>query len=583
MFGLNFISFFSFLLTVYFIFLIFFRKDFGLDKNNLFLILLIYSYFSIATFILNFTFLNEGYKVSYFILFLIYIFLNFFLFFYYFENYFKKGIIKVLYPVIIFLFTTIVYIFLPVFVQTDSPMKISFVEKFFCDLKNFGIYFSILWAILLFFSFFQKRLFFLFLSLVNFLFFIFIFLDSLEKFSLDKIIILNFSLVLLLSPIFLVLDFFKIKNRKLFLDYDPQDVLNNFNFGIVIVKPDGRVHTNRYLSEIFELESTTPEKWFYDNKDILLKIEDNNFLNEDFIVGKNTYNFIIEKIKKTDLLNRFELYIIFNYNNVKILEKLSKEYTNFVFNTLTDRIYQYNIQNQYKRMYDFLKGFAHNSFSMISVIKTGFDYILDNIDDFEKFVYTTKKNVSLKDYFINRINLMQKTLNLTIVGLQKLMESFKILNNKIKYEYDEGKSNFSINDFIDQEIFFYITNTEYKYTINIEKKLEENLRDVVFEYRVLSTIFHNILKFVINEMATVHIKRIIVQTYERSGKIIIRVESSAKDFQKDKMDEILNRSSYIADDRYASLINAYLLIKSSGSKLRMVDSDFLIFEIELNE
>lgn len=578
MFGLNFISFFSFLLNVYFVFFIFFRKDIGLDKNNLFLILLIYSYFSIATFILNFTFLNEGYKVSYFILFLIYIFLNFFLFFYYFENYFKKGIIKVLYPVIIFLFTTIVYIFLPVFIQVGSPMKISFVEKFFYDLKNFCIYFSILWSILLLFSFFQKRLFFLFLSLVNFLFFIFIFFDISHKF-----IILNFSLLFVLSPIFLILDFFKIKNRKLFLDYNPQDVLNTFNFGIVVVKPDGRVHTNRYLSEIFEFESTTPEKWFYDNKDILLKLEDNNFFIKEFIVGKNTYNFIIEKIKKTDLLNRFELYVIFNYNNVKILEKLSKEYTNFVFNTLTDRIYHYNIQNQYKRMYDFLKGFAHNSFSMISVIKAGFDYILDNIDDFEKFVHTSKKNVSLKDYFIDKINLMQKTLNLTIVGLQKLMESFKILNNKIKYEYDAGKSNFSINDFVDQEIFFYITNTEYKYTINIEKKLEESLRDVVFEYRVLSTIFHNILKFVINEMATVHIKRIIVQTYEKDGKIIIRVESSAKDFQKDKIDEILNRSSYIADDRYVSLINAYLLIKSSGSNLRMVDSDFLIFEIELNE
>lgn len=577
MYILNIFSLFSFLLSVFFAFFIFFRKDIGFDKNNILLFLGIFSFISLTIFILNLTFFGQGFKVTYSLFFLFFLYYNYFLFFYYFEKNMKNFEIKIFYPVFVFLVSSFIYILSPIFLDITCTEKVFFIDKFFNELEYFSLFIFPFYIIMLLFSIFKKRIFFVLLSVIHIIFYIFL---SFEIFNF--LIPSLLYLIFFFTPIFIFFDFFYSKKLNIIKTFDSEIIINNFDFGIVTIDSKERLDCNSFFRQLLLNEETTLEKWFDQNRGLLKELEYDNFFNKEFIIGKREYNLIVEKRKVRAGFNTFEILILFNYTNVKILEKMSKEYTNFVFNSLLDRIYQFNIQNQYKKMYDFLKGFAHNSFSMISVIRAGFDYILDNIDELDKYVHT-KKQVQLKSVFEEKINLLQKTLNLTDVGVAKLMESFKILNNKIKYEYEEGKTNFSLNDFIKQELFFYITNTEYKYTINIESKLNENLRDIVFEYRVLSTIFHNILNFIISEMSTTHIKRILVETYENDGRIVLRIESTAKKFDKDKIDDILKKSIYVSDERYASFINAYLMVRSTESILKRVDSEYLIFELILNE
>ncbi len=577
MYVLNIFSLFSFLLSIFFSFVVFFRKDIGSEKNNLLLFLSTFSFVSLTTFILNLTFFGQRFKVTYSLFFLFFLFYNYFLFFFYFEKNIKNVGIRIFYPIFTFIVAAFVYILSPVFLDITCPEKIFFVDKFLNELEYFSFFIFPFYTIILLFAIFQKRIFFVFIALIHIVFYILLTFGILNFLSL-----IFLYMILFLTPVFVFFDFFQLKQLNLIKTFDSDVIINNFDFGIVTLDSKGKLDCNIFFRQLLLNEETTLEKWFEQNKGLLEELEYDSFFNREFLIGKREYNLIIEKRRVRSGFTNFEMFILFNYTNVKILEKMSKEYTNFVFNSLLDRIYQFNIQNQYKKMYDFLKGFAHNSFSMISVIRAGFDYILDNIDELDKYIHT-KKQIQLKSVFEEKINLLQKTLNLTDVGVAKLMESFKILNNKIKYEYEEGKTNFSLNDFVKQELFFYITNTEYKYTINIESKLNENLRDIVFEYRVLSTIFHNILNFVISEMSTTHIKRILVETYEDDGRIILRIESTAKNFDKEKIDDILKKSIYVSDERYASFINAYLMIRSTGSILKRVDSEYLIFEIILNE
>ncbi|HAV91795.1 TPA: hypothetical protein DCW38_01260, partial [candidate division WOR-3 bacterium] len=145
-------------------------------------------------------------------------------------------------------------------------------------------------------------------------------------------------------------------------------------------------------------------------------------------------------------------------------------------------------------------------------------------------------------------------------------------------------THFNINSLVEQELFFYIINTQYKYTINIETKLNEKLRDILFNYKILSTIFHNILGFIINEMSTSHIKRIIVETYENNdNKIVIRIEGSVEDYEHRKIDDILYSSMYVTEDKYAPLINAFLIAKSTSSQLKRIEGKNLILEFVINE
>ncbi len=577
MYVINIFSLFSFLLSLFFAFYIFFRKDIGFEKNNLLIFFGIFSYISVGIFLINLTFYGQSFKVTYSLIFLFFLFYNYFIFFYYFENYIKSVGVRIIYPLVAFIISSFVYTLSPVFFDVTCPEKLFFVDKFLSEISHFSIFIFPFYILILIFSIFQKRLFFFFISLIHTIFYLSFFIASTNILSL----ILLF-LTMLATPIFIFFDFFNSRRYKIIRNFDPDLIIENLNFGIVTIDQKGKLNCNNFFRQLLLNEETTLEKWFDQNKGILKELEYDNFFNREFLIGKREYNLILEKRKIKSGFSTLDIYVIFNYTNVKILEKMSKEYTNFVFNSLLDRIYQFNIQNQYKKMYDFLKGFAHNSFSMISVIRAGFDYILDNIDELDKYVHT-KKQVQLKNVFEEKINLLQKTLNLTDVGVAKLMEAFKILNNKIKYEYEEGKTNFSLNDFVKQELFFYITNTEYKYTINIESKLNESLRDVVFEYRVLSTIFHNILSFMISEMSTTHIKRILIETYEKDGGIVLRIESTAKTFDKDKIDDIIKKSIYVSDQRYASFINAYLMVRSTGSVLKRIDSEYLIFEIFLNE
>jgi len=387
----------------------------------------------------------------------------------------------------------------------------------------------------------------------------------------------------ILLPLIIFLDFMKTNRHPIILQYNPDELLNEMPFGIIVPHERG-VYFNSSIRKMLEDENVIPNEWFQSNIDKLKILENDYFIETNLEIAEQTFHFSIMKKVHKKYLKRTDVYILFNYTNIKVIEKMSKDYTNFVVTSLMDKIYQYNIQVQYNKMFEFLKGFAHNSFSMLSVIKAGFEYILDAIENIETNLYTAKSLNKAKEDIGSSLNTIQKTLALTNTGLVKLQEAFKILNNKIRYESIPDLTIFNINDLIEQELFFYVLNTQYKYTINIEKKLNENLRDIEFNYKILSSVFNNILLFIINELSTSHIKHILVKTFVLDdGSICIRIEGSTEDYDSRKIDEILSKSLYTDNEKYADLINAFLMVKSTGSILRRIDDKTLIFEIIINE
>ncbi|PIP12969.1 MAG: hypothetical protein COX48_05665 [bacterium (Candidatus Stahlbacteria) CG23_combo_of_CG06-09_8_20_14_all_34_7] len=583
MYQINYILIFGAILSLFFSSYIFFRKDIDFRKISVVQILLIIFLTELSFFIVTETIGYDRGKLWFFVFMSLFIFSQYFMFFYFFESYYKNNYIKILYPLFIFILT--IFIFL---------LFIGRVETMYDNLKftlSSGINFAIInciivslifiWIVLIILSIIMRRWFFTLLGIL----FLLNYISSI--YVPTHLRLLTFTLhsaVIIFSPFAIIADFLMHNKYPFYQQYDSESIINAFPFGILLVLKNDKISVNKFLMTLLSNEIVSPNIWFREHKKELYSLNYDSFSSLELSIGRREYHLYIERIKVTNMLYKTDLFIIFNYTNIQVLEKMSKEYTNFVVTSLMDKIYQYNVQIQYNQMFEFLRGFAHNAFSMISVIKAGFEYLIDGIESFETILFTTKNMTKMKEHLIEKFNLMEKTLNLTDVGVAKLMDSFRILNNKIRFEFLEESTNFNINSFIEQELFFYITNTQYKYTINIETRLNEKLRDIFFNYKILSTIFHNILRFIINEMTSSHIKKIIIETYEnKENEVVLRIEGSVEDFENRKIDDILYSSVYITDTKYASLINAFLMTKSTGSRLKRIDSKNLVFEFIINE
>lgn len=583
MYQINYILVFGAVFSLFFGSYVLLRKDIDFRKLSvvqlLFAVFLTELFFFIVTETLGF----ERSKDWFYVFSTLFLFTQYFLFFYFFENLFKNIYIKVLYPLFIFIFTIFIFLlFFGNFEAMYEQILSSFESSHSLSVMNvMTASLMAIWGILAILSLITKRFYFLSLSILFELTYI---LSIFAPARLSPFTVAFHLILIIYAPIAILLDFMRFNKYSVYRQFDSDAVINSFPFGVMIINRNDRVSANRFLMTLFNNESVAPNVWFKEHKKSLSALDYDSFTSMELNVGLREYHLYVQRVRLSNQFNKTDMYVIFNYTNIQVLEKMSKEYTNFVVTSLMDKIYQYNVQIQYNQMFEFLRGFAHNSFSMISVIKAGFEYLIDGVDSFETTLFTTKNMAKMKEQLVEKFNLMEKTLNLTNVGVAKLMDSFRILNNKIRYEFMSEATNFSVNSLVEQELFFYITNTQYKYTINIETKLNDKLREIMFSYKVLSTIFHNILGFVINEMATSHIKRIIIETYENNdNKMVLRIEGSAEDYDSRKIDDILLSSIYVTDDKYAPLINAFLMAKSTGSNLRRIDSKDLVFEFVINE
>ncbi|MGE3062771.1 MAG: hypothetical protein AB7T10_03975 [bacterium] len=560
-----------------------YRKDIDSRKLSVIQLLIVVFLTELIFFIVTETLGFDRSKIWFYVFATLFIYSQYFIFFYFFESLFKNIYVKVLYPLFVFILTIIIFL---LFSGSFEAMYENLTNNFSSEynitaINNITFSLVILWAILTVLSLIMKRYYFLVLGI---LFESTYLLSMFAPAGINQLTIAFHALVILFSPIGILLDFIKFNKYSLYRQYDADSVLNSFPFGVLIIHHNDRVSANKFLMTIFNNESATPHVWYKEHKQLLQALEYESFSSIEMNIGRREYHLYIQRIKLSNQFHKTDMFVIFNYTNIQVLEKMSKEYTNFVVTSLMDKIYQYNVQIQYNQMFEFLRGFAHNSFSMISVIKAGFEYLIDGVDSFETILFTTKNMAKMKEQLVEKFNLMEKTLNLTNVGVAKLMDSFKILNSKIRFEFLTEATNFNVNSLIEQELFFYITNTQYKYSINIETKLNDKIREILFNYKILSTIFHNVLGFIINEMTTSHIKRIIIETYENNdNKIVLRMEGSVEDYEHRKIDDILYSSMYVTDDKYAPLINAFLMAKSTGSSLKRIDSKNLIFEFVINE
>ncbi|MDD3803878.1 MAG: hypothetical protein PHW02_05800 [bacterium] len=560
-----------------------FRKDLDFRKISVIQILIVVFLTELFFFVVSETLGFERNKIWFYVFATLFIYSQYFLFFYFFERLFKNIYIKVLYPLFVFTFTILIFLlFIGSFEALHQKIINNYSAGYSISIMNIiTLSLVIIWAVLAVLSLIMKRYYFFCLA---FLFESAYLLSIFAPSSINQLTISIHALLIIYSPIGILLDFLSFNRYSFFRQYDADSVLNSFPFGVMIIHKNERVSANKFLMSIFNNESVAPRVWYKEHRQLLASLEYDSFTSCELSVGRREYHLYIQRVRLSNQFHKTDMFVIFNYTNIQVLEKMSKEYTNFVVTSLMDKIYQYNVQVQYNQMFEFLRGFAHNSFSMISVIKAGFEYLIDGVDSFETTLFTTKNMTKMKEQLVEKFNLMEKTLNLTNVGVAKLMDSFKILNNKIRFEFMTDATNFNVNSLVEQELFFYITNTQYKYSINIETKLNDKIREVLFNYKILSTIFHNLLGFIINEMATTHIKRIIIETYENNdNKIVLRIEGSVEDYEHRKIDDILYSSMYITDEKYASLINAFLMAKSTGSTIKRVDSQYLVFEFIINE
>ncbi|HAV92615.1 TPA: hypothetical protein DCW38_05480, partial [candidate division WOR-3 bacterium] len=434
MYEINYILIFGSILSIFLSAYIFFRRDIDSRKISVVLILVLVFLTEIIFFIVTETLGYERSRLWFYVFITLFIYAQYFLFFYFFESFFKNIYIKILYPLFIFIFT--IFLFL-LFIGSFEAMYNNIVFNFstesnLASINNITISLMFIWLLLTVMSFIMKRYYFAVLAIL------FMATNILSMFATANLLpatITLYAILILYSPFGIAADFLRHNKYSIYQQYDSDTVLNSFPFGVLLINRNGKITANKFLMTIFNNEATSPQVWFKEHKSALTSLEYDSFSSLEMNIGRREYHLYIQRIKINNYFHNPDLFVIFNYTNIQVLEKMSKEYTNFVVTSLMDKIYQYNVQIQYNQMFEFLRGFAHNSFSMISVIKAGFEYLIDGVDSFETILFTTKNMAKMKEQLVEKFNLMEKTLNLTNVGVAKLMDSFKILNNKIRFEF----------------------------------------------------------------------------------------------------------------------------------------------------
>ncbi|MDY6788223.1 MAG: hypothetical protein SVK54_08895 [candidate division WOR-3 bacterium] len=367
-------------------------------------------------------------------------------------------------------------------------------------------------------------------------------------------------------------------------DTSEVNVINNVDIAIAVLRSDSSFMLNAYLLRMLERDGTDPGKWVKSNYKRIIECPDNVFKKVRLLGNSKKYYYVWRQDTGT-FRNDNHTVFMFAADRYENLRKISFTYENYLEEKNRNNIVKFSDYERLNEYIKFIEGFSHNSFNLISVVTTGFQYMKSILNEFEIILFSSgsleDKRDDLKKVFYNTEN----TVEIAEKSERRLMNNMKKLRNKTKLESKDEPSVFQLNQFVEQEVFFYIDNIFLNSFINVEYDLMENDIDLHFEYAKLASVFHNLLKFIMSKTDS-RIKRHIITLkteYERLSYAKIILRTNINDFDKMTINGIFEESGFNASEFYSTLINAHILMKSCSGSINLLDEDSLGFEIIIYE
>ncbi len=553
------------------------RKDIVINKIPIVIILYISGLFAYIYMTMTF----NAYTCSKYVLVVLFLMItnlfNHYFLYYIFHNEIKNTFKRIILTVIIIITTIIFSIRIITQINVTSLAYINIYQLL--RIPQFHIMIIILLLLTLIIILIKQRYYLIPISFIGIFFSIAILLN------LNPMIINIFYIVYFIYlPVGCYKDFINKYNCKDFNVLYNINAVRNMAFGVMLINREYDSSCNRFVSNLLKRENVNFEKWVKKNINKFDRIECNVFKKIEIEIGKNSYYFFILKQKINKHNNGEYLLFIYDTTRTEILERMSERYNDFLSNETAKKIYNYNYQHMLEDNRYFLRGFSHNSFNLISIITTGMQYLKETMNELETLIFSSgslnKKRDKINILYYN----LENTLQLTDSGVSKIQESFKKLSNRIILALSEGKSVFSLNEGVKQEIFFYIQNTMHQFSINTDIKLTENDEDVSLDYNAFATIMHDIFKFMLDEIYEE--KNPVFHIMTENNQLInpsIILSIKIQEFDKIKIDNIINHSVFNLEKHYAPLINAFLLSKTHGMQFERIEDGYLTFRITINE
>ncbi|MFO8061624.1 MAG: hypothetical protein R6U31_01710 [bacterium] len=385
-------------------------------------------------------------------------------------------------------------------------------------------------------------------------------------------------------PVAIVLDIRRMYPFYFKFDASEVSIINNVDIAIAVLRSDSSFMLNAYLLRILEKDGADPGKWVKNNYKRIIDCPENVFKRVRLLGDSKKY-YYVWKQNTGSFRNDKHIVFMFAADRYENLRKISYTYEHYLEEKNRNNIVKFSDYERLNEYIKFIEGFSHNSFNLISVVTTGFQYMKSILSEFEIILFSSgsldSKRDELKRVFYN----IENTVGIADKSERKLMNNMKKLRNKTKLESKDEPSVFSLNQFVEQEVFFYIDNIFLNSFINVEYDLMEDDIDLHFEYAKLASVFHNLLKFIISKTDS-RIKRhtITIKTdYERLSYAKIILRTNIHDFDKMTINGIFEESGFNASEFYSTLINAHILIKSCSGSVNLLEENSLGFEIIIYE
>lgn len=553
------------------------RKDILYTKGNAVLILYLIFVCEMSYFIFMELAGTERGALWMMIFVFVYSMLQLMLIFYLFEHHFRN-VYKFIYPVFSMIAAVIIIILLIVSKDPESSGNTFLLNRtgvFY--LRSFSLIPIIMWGLMTLLSSAKKRYYLIFPGLLGTAAAVLCY-SSNERcfFTLNIIMILHF----LFLPAAVFLDFLRREQYPILPVFDNEEIMNNLPVGIIIVQGKA-VYTNRFMRDFLGKDINIRE-WYDENKGIMDTGSQGDFVKRNLKIAGCDRTVYVRSMKYSEYSYERKAYLLFDYNDNELLERISHRYSEYLSSSISEKILEYHFHMKYHETNEFLKGFAHNAFGMISVIKMGMEYITDSLSKIESKIYASKNLNKDREEIKANYEILENTIKLSEVGVSKLNYALKTLNNRVKMNIESENTVIDLNQFIEQEIFFLINNTLHRYDITMETSYHETKLDVSCNYSMLASVFQNILQFCIDELMLSRKKVISISIGKDNDDVYFRIRNNIHDFDPEKIDSILNSSRFEEEEHYAQLMGALLISKGTNITVKRIQDRELVFEVRLH-
>lgn len=493
--------------------------------------------------------------------------------FYMFEKKIKNSLLKIIIPIFIIFITVITATYTLYTADVNNIGNVEVIHSVTnMSLRIFSLMSWVLVAIIIAF---MKRFILLPISILGVMISVSIY--CMWGYEIYNALILIFSVY---TPFALYMDFIKLSGNSTINRIYNINAAENTDFGIILIERGRGMFRNRYIDRIMEKCSVDFNIWIIEHINQFENLPTGVFTKMEFTLNDDKRYFYVMKQMPGKFVNYSSIYYLLDATKNEMMEKLSNRYTELMATETNEKVYNYDFRHKLNDVQKFLKGFSHNSFNLISVITTGMQYVDELMDKLEKEIFSAgsldKKKERIKELYYS----MENTINLSDSGVKKLFETFQMLNERTGLISQEGNSIIDINQSIKQELFFFVSNTLFQYSIDLKTEFNNREKTISFKYDTFATIIHDIIKFIIEEIEKGREHILTVKTEVNDiDNAVISFSAPIRNFNVKKIDNIINDSIFSMEEHYSPLINAVILCRSNNIDINRIDNNQLTIKL----